>query len=121
MDHRIGSNLPDVPQVGRVVRPEEGMCRAFPPAVEADFERAHVVFPGQHRPLFVPHDALAEVQPALLQYRRIVAEIGIAAPDVERATGFQHARDVAEPCGKELVELRVGLTLTLYGGSVLTR
>ena len=58
--------------------------------------------------LLVPDDRLAEVQPVLLQERRIVAEVGVAAPDVEPAARHQHAGDVAEPGIQQPVELFVG-------------
>ena len=41
--------------------------------------------------------ALREVQAAGLQHRRVVAEVGVTAPDVERPPRHQHAGHVAEP------------------------
>ena len=57
--------------------------------------------------LLVPDDALREVQAVLLQERRIVAEVGVAAPDVEPAPRLQHAGHVAEPGVEQAVELLV--------------
>jgi DNA-directed RNA polymerase specialized sigma24 family protein len=40
----------------------------------------------------------------LLEERRVVAEVGVAAPDGEAAAGLQHAGQVAEPSVKQRVE-----------------
>ncbi|GIW78796.1 MAG: hypothetical protein KatS3mg105_0603 [Gemmatales bacterium] len=45
-----------------------------------------------------------KVQAAGFQHRRVVAEVGIAAPDVERPAGFEHASDLTEPGVQHLVE-----------------
>jgi hypothetical protein len=55
----------------------------------------------------VPNDSLAEVQLVLLQKRRVVPKVGVPAPDVEPATGLEHAGHVAEPGIEELVEFLI--------------
>ena len=96
------------------------MRRPFPPAVEADLERAHEVFAGENGMLLVPHDALAEVQLVLLQERRVIAEVGVPAPDVESATRIQHACHVPEPGVEQHVELS-SVTKSLASGRSLAR
>jgi hypothetical protein len=104
MDHGLGVDLLHMPEVGGVVRPVEMMAGALLPAVEADLERAHEILARQHRMLFIPHDALAEIQPGLLERRGVVAEVGVAAPDVERRARLHHPRGVGEPGQQHLVE-----------------
>jgi len=70
--------------------------------------RAHEVLPRQDRVLLVPDDGLREVQPVPLEHGRVVAAVGVAAPDVEPAAGDQHPRDIAEPRLQEPVERLVG-------------
>src|SRR5207302_1766776 len=93
-----------MPQIGGVIRAEILMSRAQPPTVEADFKRAHEVFARQYRMLLIPNDALAEIQIVLLQEWRIVAEVGIPAPNVEPATDLQHAGHVSEPGVEQFVK-----------------
>lgn len=62
----------------------------------------------EHGVLLVPHNSLREVQPMLLEERGIVAEIGVAAPDVERAARSQDAGDVPEPGVEQSIERFIG-------------
>ena len=55
-------NLLDVPQVGRVVRPEELVAGTFTPSVERPFVRTHEIFARHHGMHLVPDDGLREVQ-----------------------------------------------------------
>jgi hypothetical protein len=55
--------------------------------------------------------ALAEVQAVALEHRRVVGEVGVAPPAVERAAGLQDAGDVAEPRVEEAAELLVADTV----------
>ena len=67
---------------------------------------AHVVLAGQNGMLFDPDDRLAEVQAARLQRCWVVADVRIAAPDVEAPAWQQHARQIAEPGVQEIIEVR---------------
>ena len=67
---------------------------------------AHEVLAGQDRVLLDPDHRLREVQSGGLEHRRVVAAVGVAAPDVESPARFQHAGQVAEPGVQEAVELR---------------
>jgi hypothetical protein len=57
--------------------------------------------------LLVPDDGLAEVKARGLKGGRIVADIGVTAPDVKAAAGLQYTGDVAEPGQQQTVELLV--------------
>src|SRR5690349_19493034 len=69
--------------------------------------------------LLVPDEGLAEVQAALFEYRRVVAHVGVAAPNVEATIGLQHAGEVAEPGKQEAVEAVKDLDLSAYGVVVI--
>ncbi|GIX05003.1 MAG: hypothetical protein KatS3mg114_0872 [Planctomycetaceae bacterium] len=68
--------------------------------------------------LLVPDDRLREVQPVLLEERRVVRTVRVPAPDVEPATGDQHAGDVAEPGIQQPVELVVRHEVLASGRSL---
>ena len=110
-----GIVLLDVPEIERVVWAVVLVAGAFLPAVEADLERAHEVLPGQDRVLFVPDDALAEVEAAGLERAGVVPQVGVPAPDVERSAWLQDARGVAEPVQQHLVEGLAGHEVVLEG------
>ena len=52
---------------------------------KVDLEAAKEIFSRHNWMLFVPNDSLREVKPVFLQIRRIVAEVGVAAPEIESA------------------------------------
>lgn len=58
--------------------------------------------------LVVPDDRLTEVEVMLLQEGWIVGAIRIAAPDVERTTGFENSAEVTERCIEQDIELIAG-------------
>ena len=54
--------------------------------------------------LLHPDDRLGEIQARGLQHRRVVGDVGVAAPDVEPASRHEHAGQVAEPGVEQRVE-----------------
>src|SRR5688500_17008555 len=108
MFHVLWWNFLHMPQVSGIVRPKKLVSRAFAPAIETDLESPHKIFSGQNWMLFVPHDSLTEVKAMFLQERRIVAEIRVATPDIERTTGCQHPGHIPKPGIEQPVELFVG-------------
>src|SRR5439155_4012069 len=79
--HALGVDLLDAPDVGGVVGAEELVGGPFAPAVEAPLVVAHEVLAGQHRVLLHPDHRLGVIQPQGLQDRRVVADVGVTAPE----------------------------------------
>src|SRR5262249_17878568 len=100
--------LLDLPQVRGVVRAEELVGSAFLPPVVTNFKATKEILSCQHWMLLVPDDPLAEVQAVGLQVRWVVAQVGIAAPDVERPPRLQDPPHVPKPGVEQPVELLVG-------------
>src|SRR5262249_37518550 len=108
MPHVLRVHFLDRPDIDGIGGPVELMARNLAPAVKAPFMVAHVIFAGEDGMFLDPDDRLGEVEPTCLQHRRVVATVGIAAPDIEGTTGYEDTRNVAKPGVQELVELRVG-------------
>src|SRR5258707_6907671 len=105
MHHALRVDLFHVPQVQSVVWTIELMSRPFPPAVKTDLEAPHVVLAGQHGMQLVPDNALREIQPALLERRRVATAGRLATPCVKRTSPPQDTRHAARPCEERLLEL----------------
>ena len=58
--------------------------------------------------LFIPNDALGEIQLVLFEERRVVAKVRIPTPDVETMARHQHAGNVAEPSVEHFVKRFIG-------------
>ncbi len=80
------------------------MPGSFLPSIERPFVGTHEIFSRKYRMLFVPNDRLREVQPMLLQYRRVIAAVGVTTPDVEATTRKQYSGNVSEPIFEQLIK-----------------
>src|SRR5262249_18700836 len=108
VDHALGIHLLDVPEIQCVVWTEELVSGAFTPTVVGDFIATHEVFAGEDGMFLVPDESLRKVQAACLKHRRVVAEVAVAAPNIERATGKEHASEVSKPGIQQTVKLLLG-------------
>src|SRR5262249_31926139 len=97
MLHVLGIDLLDRPNVDGVVRSKELVSGSFAPTIKRPLMVAHKVFPSQNRMLFHPNDGLGEVQARSAEDWRIVATVGVTAPDVKGPARLESAGQVAEP------------------------
>src|SRR6516164_4413704 len=81
------------------------MGGTFAPPIKAPFVVAKEVLTRQYRVFFHPDDLLREVQARRLERRRVVTDVGVAAPNEEGPARLQHLGDVAEPDPQQPVEL----------------
>src|SRR5208282_1946424 len=107
MDHRLRIYLLDRPDISGVLRSQELVSSAFSPAVETPFVISHEILPRENGMLLDPDYGLREVQTRGLKHRRIVADVGIASPDIESASWFEHASQVAKPGVQQTIEFLV--------------
>ena len=108
MRHLLRIDLLDVPKIRGVIGAKEAMGATDFPAIESEFKRTHEVLPREDRVHFVPDDALTEIQPAFLQSRWVIAEVGIAPENIEGPTRLQHTGDVAEPGTEQAIKFLFG-------------
>src|SRR5712692_7473275 len=104
--HRV--DLLDRPDVRGVGRAKESMSGSLAPAVKAPLVIAHEILAGEDRMFLDPNDRLAEVKANGLEHRRVVAAIGVAAPEIKGSSGLEHPRDVAEPGMEQSFDLLIG-------------
>src|SRR5262245_36279243 len=107
MNHILGIDFFDGPNIDGVVRSEELVSRSFTPTVETPLVVAHKILTSEHRVLLDPNNRLAEIEAKLLEYRRIVAAVGVTAPNVESPAGPKHPGQIAEPGTQQGVEFRI--------------
>ncbi len=108
MDHRLRVDLLDGPNVDGVIGAKELMRGSLPPAVETPLVIPHEILPGQHGMLLHPDDRLGEVEALGLQDGWVVPTVGIAAPDIKRASRQQYPGNVSEPGCQHLIERLFG-------------
>src|SRR5215469_2465233 len=97
MDHVLWAYFFNVPQVQCVVRSEELVSGSFFPPIVSDFKATQEILARQDGMLLVPDDPLGKVQATGLQGGRIVSQIPVTAPNVERPPRIENASQVAEP------------------------
>src|SRR5262245_34830605 len=90
VDHALRINFLHRPDVSGIGRTEKLMGSTFTPAIKAPLVVTHEIFAGEDRVFLDPDDRLRKIEVARLEHRRIVAAVGIAAPNVERAAWRQH-------------------------------
>src|SRR3990170_5591047 len=101
MHHALRVDLlhrPDVDGVGGAI---PVVRRAFFPSIECPLMISKKVLPRKDGMLFDPNNRLREIEFGLLEHRRIVTAVAVAAPDVEPPPGLEDPRNVAKPRPKQ--------------------
>src|SRR5262249_26691671 len=107
VNHALGVDLFDGPDVYRVIGSEELVSGAFTPTVKTPLMISHEVLARQDWMFLDPNHCLAEIKAVGLKHWWIITAVGITSPNVEATAGVKHARHVAEPSLQKALEFLV--------------